>query len=150
MITIKHNSTTYTVTEANAPKIRAILDSGKLPRPKIKIDRQHDATRRDYPAFYPGMTTAEYVALFQGLNSRSRLKLTTHEFTHADRAAPMLDATYPEVTQELDPDYVESVRTEKRKTPTVAQLRKACQDALDSLLNGDIDTAQCILNEVIE
>lgn len=144
MITIKHNSTTYTVTEANAAKYRAMIDSGKFP----KIKRETDyAIKRDYPAFKPGMTTSDYIARFQSLNSR--LSLTAHEFIHADRAAPMLDATQPEVLEEIDPDYIEPVTQPKRKAPTAAQYRKACQDALDLLARGDIDTAQCVLSEVL-
>lgn len=146
MITIKHNSTTYTVTEANAPKIRAILDSGKLP--KIKSP-QSTPVRRDYPAFVPGMSTSDYVRLFNRQFDGQQVRLE-HDCPRYHSPAPMLDATQPEVTQELDPDYVEPVRTEKRKAPTAAQFRKACQDALDSLAKGDIDTAQCILSEVLK
>lgn len=146
MITIKHNSTTYTVTEANAPKIRAILDSGKLP--KIKSP-QSTPIKRSYPAFVPGMSTSDYVAAFNRQFDGQQVKIQ-HDCPRYHLPAPMLDATQPEVTQELDPDYVEPVRIEKRKTPTVVQLRKACRDALDSLAKGDIDTAQCILNEAIK
>lgn len=144
MITLHHETTRITCTEENAPVYRAIIDSGK-PR-KFKRETDH-AIKRDYPVFKPGMTTGEYVALFQSLNSR--LQLTAHEFIHADRAAPMLDATQPEVLEEIDPDYIEPVTQPKRKAPTAAQYRKACLDALDYLKRGDTDTAQCVLSEVL-
>lgn len=146
MITIQHGTTRYTVTETNAPKIRAILDSGKLP--KIKSP-QSTPVRRDYPAFVLGMSTAEYVRLFNRQFDGVQVRIE-HDCPRYHLPAPMLDATYPEVTQEPDPDYVEPVRTEKRKAPTIAQFRRACLDALDSLAKGDTDTAQCILSEVLK
>lgn len=145
MITIKHNSTVYTVTEANAAKVRAILDSGKLP--KIKSP-QSTPIRRDYPVFMPGMSTADYVAAFNRQFDGQQVRVQ-HDCPRYHMPAPMLDPTQPEVVEEIDPDYVEPVRVEKRKAPTAAQYRKACQEALDLLARGDIDTAQCVLSEVL-
>lgn len=145
MITIKHNSTTYTVTEANAAKYRAMIDSGKLP--KIKSP-QSTPVKRDYPAFVPGMSTAEYVRQFNRQFDGVQVKVQ-HDCPRYHMPAPMLDATQPEVLEEIDPDYIEPVTQAKRKAPTAAQYRKACQDALDLLARGDIDTAQCVLSEVL-
>ena len=146
MITIKHNSTTYTVTEANAAKVRAILDSGKFP--KIKSP-QSTPVRRDYPAFVPGMSTAEYVRQFNRQFEGAQVKVQ-HDCPRYHMPAPMIDATIPEVVEEIDPDWVQPVTQVKRKAPSAAQYRKACQDALDLLARGDIDTAQCVLSEVLK
>lgn len=126
MLTIQYDTAKITCTEANAAKYRAIVDSGKFPKTKQKIDRKHDALRRDYPDFRLGMSTAEYVSRYASLNNR--LYLGTWAHTHADRAAPMLDATQPEVLEELDPDYVEQAPAPKRKAATAAQLRKALEN----------------------
>lgn len=146
MINIQHETARISCTEANAPMYRAIIDSGKPRKFKKSVDRKHDNLRRDYPTFVPGMTTDEYIEQYAQLNSR--LHFIPVEFTHADRAAPMLDPTVPEVLEELDPDYV-PVQA-KRKPATAAQLRKACQTALDLLAKGDIDMAQCVLSEVLD
>lgn len=52
-----------------------------------------------FPVFKPGMTTARYVQLFQDLN----LDLRRAKFTYANRAAPMLDPSTPEVEHEVLP-----------------------------------------------
>jgi hypothetical protein len=98
MITLDYKTTRITCTEANAPKYRALIDAGKPPKFKKATDRKHDSTRRDYPEFYAGMGTAEYISKYQSLNNR--LYLSAAQFTHADRAASMLDYTQPEVLEE--------------------------------------------------
>ena len=128
MITFTQETTRYTVKPENAQALRAL--AAKPPKIKRKIDRNHDATRRDYPAFYPGMTTSEYLSRYAGLNSR--LLLTAHEFTHADRAAPMLDATQPEALEELDPDWTPPTpKANKTRRPGPAELRLALSCILD-------------------
>ena len=101
--------------------------------------------KRDYPDFYAGMTTTDYVSQYASLNSRLLLK--GEAFTFADRAAPMLDATQPEVLEELDPDYSPPAWTPSPKKATVASLKAAIAQALESIKQGDTDTAQCILSE---
>lgn len=115
MITIQHHTTRLSVTETNAPKYRAIIDSGKPRKFKAAIDRKQDSMRRVYPVFHAGMTTGEYLSQYASLNNR--LCLTPWAFTCADRAAPMPDASEPEVMQlDDDPDYIEPVKIKK---PTV-------------------------------
>ena len=98
MITLKFKTTTLRVEEDNAAKYRKIIDSGKIPKIKRPLDNKHSATRRDYPAFYPGMETAEYLSRYASLNNR--LHLAPIDFVHADRAAPELDYTQPEAIEE--------------------------------------------------
>lgn len=138
MIQFTHATTRYTVTEANAPTYRALIDSGKPPKLHRDKGRSH---LRIYPAFVPGMTTAEYVQTFQALNSG--LMLTTHKYTHTDRAAPMLDATQPEVLEEIDPDYVEQPRQAKvaKRRPGAPELRLALSCILDIQPAADASAA---------
>jgi hypothetical protein len=126
MITFTHDTTRYTVKPENAQGYRKL--AAKPPAIKRKIDRSHDATRRDYPAFYVGMTTADYISQYAGLNSRLLLK--GEEFTFADRAAPMLDATQPEVLEELDADYVPPPPKVKKGKARAVHLIKCIRDDL--------------------
>lgn len=144
MIEFTHTTTRYTVKPENAQEYRKL--AAKPPAIKRKVDRHHDATRRDYPAFYAGMTTAEYVNTYASLNSRLLLK--GEGFTFANRVAPMLDATQPEVIEEIDPDYVYTPT--KAKKQTVASLKATIAQALALLQAGDADMAQCVLSEAVK
>jgi hypothetical protein len=148
MIEFTHETTRYIVKPENAQEYRKL--AAKPPTIKRKVDRNHDATRRDYPQFYAGMTTADYLAQYASLNARLLLK--GEGFTFADRAAPMLDSSTPEVLEELNPDYVPDFlsTTAKPKKQTVASLKASINEALTLLANGDIDTAQCVLNESLK
>jgi hypothetical protein len=143
MITFTHATTRYTVKPENAQEYRK--QAANPPKIKRKVDRNHDATRRGYPEFYAGMTTDDYVSQYASLNARLLLK--GEGFTFADRPAPMLDPSIPEVLEELDPDYVYTPT--KAKKQTVASLKAAIAQALESLKQGDTDTAQCVLNEAL-
>ena len=143
MIEFTHATTRYTVKPENAQEYRRL--AAKPPAIKRKVDRNHDAMRRDYPIFEPGMTTDDYVSLFNGLNSR--LLLTPWNYDNVSGVAPMLDATQPEVLEELDPDYIYTPT--KAKKQTVASLKATIAQALEALKQGDTDTAQCVLNEAM-
>jgi hypothetical protein len=146
MIEFTHATTRYTVKPENAQEYRRL--AAKPPAIKRKVDPKHNAMRRDYPEFYAGMTTADYVSQYASLNTRLLLK--GEGFTFADRAAPMLDPSIPEVLEELDPDYVpDFLSTAKPKKQTVASLKASINEALTLLAKGDIDTAQCVLNEAL-
>ena len=140
MITFEHHGITVKCKPENAAEYRRLMD--KPPKIKVKVDRQHDSMRRDFPAFFAGMDTADYISRYASLNNR--LLLSAWKFDHEDQAAPMLDATTPEVLEELDPDYVPTAKARKI-TP-----KQAIIQALDALKAGDIDTAQCILTEALK
>ena len=104
MITIQHDRARLTLKPEHAQEAHDMLariDKGKgkpkLPAPKA--NPKHDSRKRDYPAFEPGMATADYVARYVALNY-TRLHLAPIGHTHADRPAPMLDPSYPEMVQE--------------------------------------------------
>jgi hypothetical protein len=145
MIEFTHATTRYTVKPENAQEYRKL--AAKPPAIKRKVDRNHDSMRRDYPVFVAGMTTGDYVARFNGLNAR--LLLTPWNYDNVEGVAPMLDATQPEVLEELDADYVPPVWTPSPKKATVASLKATITQALALLQAGDIDTAQCVLNEAV-
>jgi hypothetical protein len=144
MIEFTHATTRYTVKPENAQEYRK--QAANPPKIKRKVDAKNDSMKRGYPEFYAGMTTDDYVSQYASLNSRLLLK--GEGFTFADRPAPMLDPSIPEVLEELDPDY--EYTPTKAKKQTVASLKAAIVQALESLKQGDTDTAQCVLNEALK
>ncbi len=112
MITITHEKATFTVKPENAEQTRellALIDKSKGRKgrklPKDKGHVKHDSSKRSYPVFAPGMTTAEYIRQYTSLNrylfvgNYSEDKILT--YTHADRPAAMLDPSIPEVVEVL-------------------------------------------------
>jgi hypothetical protein len=142
MIEFTHKTTQYRVKPENAQAYRAELDKPK----KHKIEALSSVNlRRDYPIFEPGMKTADYLALYGALNSR--LLLTTLEYAHADRAAPMLDPTQPEVLEEPNPDYTPpQLKPKKRKG---AEVMEVIESALNLIRAGDINMAEFVLRRAI-
>ena len=146
MIEFTHATTRYTVKPENAQEYRRL--AANPPKIKRKVDVKNDSMKRAYPAFYAGMTTRDYVTEYAAINSRLLLSETL--FNYTDRAAPMLDATQPEVLEELDADYVSPAWTPSPKKQTIASLKAAIAQALEALKQGDTDTAQCVLAEAIK
>ena len=141
MITFEHHGITVKCKPENAVEYRRLMD--KPPKIKVKIDRRFDCMRRHYPKFYAGLTTtADYVREYASINNHQ--KLIALEYTHADRLAPTLDATTPEVLEDLDADYVTMAKARK------ITAKQAIVQALDAFKVGDIDTAQCILAEALK
>jgi hypothetical protein len=135
MITFEHHGITVKCKPENAATYRAAMDKPLKPRTV--------AEKRDYPKFYAGKTTtADYLRDYAGFNTR--LLLSAWKFDYADRLAPMLDATTPEVLEEIDPDWVPTAKARK------ITAKQAIVQALDALKIGDIDTAQCILTEALK
>lgn len=128
MIDFTFQTARFHVTEANATKYRALLDSGK-PR---KFSRGTDASiKRYYPEFKPSMSTAEYVSQFVSMNDAIKLATLEHECPNYHEPAPMLDPTFPEVTEEPDPDYVEPVKPRKLTAADRLKLILALPDTPD-------------------
>jgi hypothetical protein len=102
-ITIKHGRASLKCKPENAQKVHdllSVIDKSKGKRgPNFKKPRP---TARAYPTFIPGMTTAEYIDQFNKLCAASKLDLMRVEYTHADRPAPMLDPSFPEVLMESE------------------------------------------------
>jgi hypothetical protein len=111
MITITHKTATLTVQPEHAESTRELLaliekskgrKGRKLPKAKA-MKREHDSSKRSYPDFYPGMTTAEYIRAYTRFNAylfvggHAEDKILTYQ--HADRPAAMLDPSIPEVEE---------------------------------------------------
>jgi len=104
MITITHNRARLTVHPEHVEQTRellALIDKSKGRKgrklPKDKGQAKHDSSKRSYPAFYTCMSTADYVARYAALNGH--LHLAKVDYEHADRPAPMLDPSIPEVME---------------------------------------------------
>ena len=108
MITIRHGRASLTVTPERAQAVHdtlALIDKSKgrkgrkLPAEKAS-NRKFDSSKRSYPVFTPGMTTSDYIRQYTGLNSYL-FGDGVVTYSHADRPAPMLDPSYPEVVAEV-------------------------------------------------
>ena len=129
MIEFTHGTTRYKVKPENAQATRAL--AAKPPKIKVKIDAKHNSMKREYPIFQAGMTTEDYLKCFNALNSR--IHLMECDYTYADRPAPMLDATEPEVWEEVDEHYIpttEDIKPAKKLTTRAAlvALIEACEE----------------------
>jgi hypothetical protein len=143
MIEFTHETTRFTVLPQNAQAYRAALDKSAKHKPVATSSKN---LARSYPEFKPGLTTSEYVRRFQSQFDGVQHRIQ-HDCANYYEPAPMLDAAQPEVLEELDPDY--EYTPTKAKKQTVASLKAAIAQALESLKQGDTDTAQCVLNEAI-
>jgi hypothetical protein len=103
MKTFTHDSTRYTVKPENAQAYRAALEKPKKYKPEALSSIN---LKRSYPAFEIGMSTAEYVTHFNGLNSRLMHHGIEHGCLNYHKPAPMLDAAFPECVEDVNPDYV--------------------------------------------
>ena len=149
MITLHNQTTRYTVQPANAQAYRKIIDSGKLSTGN-KVSPSFEAKRRNYPGYGSQMTTGDYIKAYERFNEH--LKLYPLDIVpNVDRVPPTLDATYPEVIEEIDPDYMPPVKA-TRKPSASKQLeatKAAIHRALCALALSDISKAEKILNEVL-
>ena len=147
MIEFTHATTRYRVKPENAQAYRAALDKPKKHKPEALSSTN---LARWYPPFHAGHTsTSDYVKAFQS-QFDGRQHPVKHDCINYDAPAPTLDATQPEVLEELNPDYTPPLLTPaKAKRQTVGELRKVIESAYALLQAGDVDTAQCVLNEAI-
>ena len=136
MITFEHHGITVKCKPENAAAYRAAMD--KPPKARTV------AEKRGYPIFKQGMSTASYVSQFNGQFNGWQHKVA-HDCPNYYNPAPMLDATTPEVWEELDPDWTPPAPKARKITA-----KQAIVQALDALKLGDIDTAQCILTEALK
>ena len=136
MITFEHHGITVKCKPENAMQYRAAMD--KPPKAKTVSEK------RGYPIFKQGMSTADYVSQFTRQFDGSQHRVV-HDCPNYYNAAPMLDASVPEVWEEIDADWVPPVPKARKITA-----KQAIVQALDALKLGDIDTAQCILTEALK
>lgn len=138
-----HESTRYTVKPENVTKYRALLE-----KPKKHRAEAHKMPRRQYPTFTHGMTTAEYVTLFNS-QSEGLFKPFPMECENYYKPAPMLDATYPECVEDENPDFVAYETPAKAKGKTVKELKALITEALQLLSTGNVELGQSLLLRAI-
>jgi len=100
MITIKHNRATLTVKPEHVQSthdLLALIDKTKGKKGR-KFKKEKSSETRAYPKLYFGLTTAEYVSRYASANSR--LHLSSVNYEHANRRAPLLDPSTLEVLEE--------------------------------------------------
>lgn len=136
MIKFEHHGITVTCKPERASEYRRLMD--KPPKAKTVGEK------RDYPKWTPNMTTAGYVRAYIRLNERREMLDCAHDCTNYHDTPALYDGSQPEVLEELDPDYVPTIKSRKL-TP-----KQAMTQALDALKAGDICTAQCILTEALK
>ena len=138
MITFEHHGITVKCKPENAMKYRVAMD--KPAKAKAVSEK------RDYPKWSPAMTTADYLQAYIRLNDRRRMIECGHTCANYHGTATLYDGAAPEALEEPDADYEYTPTIKARKiTP-----KQAIIQALDALKAGDMDTAQCILEEALK
>ena len=116
----------------NALKYKQLMD--KPPKPRQVPER------RSYPQWNPTMTTEDYLRAYIRMNENKRMIECKHEvMSSAFKVPSMYDLSIPEVLEEIDPDYVETVKA-KPKAVTNAQLKQALKSLIDAIFEGDPQT----------
>ena len=126
MIEFTHATTRYKCNPENAQAIRDALAKPKKHKP---VALSSVNLKRSYPAFEQGMSTAEYVAQFNGLNSRLLHHGIEHGCPNYHKPAPMLDASIPECVEDENPDYVYEPKKVKK---SLAQQLADADNKLDA------------------
>jgi hypothetical protein len=132
MIEFVHNDIKVKCKPENALKYKQLMD--KPPKTRQVPER------RSYPQWNPTMTTEDYLRAYIRMNDNKRMIECKHEvMSSAFKVPSMYDLSSPEVLEELDPDYVETVKV-KAKPVTNAQLKAALKTLIDAIFEGDPQT----------
>ena len=136
MITFEHHGIQVKCKPERALEYRRLMD--KPPKPRAVSEK------RDYPQWNPTMSTAGYVQAYIRLNERRKMLDCGHTCENYYGTPTMYDGSTPEVLEELDPDWVPTIK------PRKITAKQAIVQALDALKAGDVDMAQCILSEALK
>jgi len=146
-VEFKIETTNYKTRAENVGRIRK--DAAKPYKHKIKIDAKHSSMRRDYPDFYVGMETSDYLSQYASLNNR--LLLSALKFDYLDRAAPILDASIPECVEDENPDYVPALEPiAKSKKPKKSALSKQTLEKIAEILSYVMDSEESHFEEILD
>lgn len=138
MIEFVHNDIKVKCKPENALKYKQLMD--KPPKPRQVPER------RSYPQWNPTMTTEDYLRAYIRMNENKRMIECKHEvISSAFKVPSMYDLSIPEVLEEVDPDYVETVKV-KPKAVTITQLKQALKALIEAVEHGD---PQAIADEAI-
>jgi hypothetical protein len=123
MIEFTHETTRYKVKPKNAQAIRNLAA-----KPKKYTCEASKPVKRDYPKFFSGMSTADYVRVFN-IQFDGAQHPINHDCANYHKPAPMLDATQPEVWEEVDADYTAPVKVKKLTArAALVALIAACEE----------------------
>jgi hypothetical protein len=126
MIEFTHATTRYKCKPENAQAIRDTLAKPK----KHKIEALSSVNlKRSYFPFMVGMSTADYVRIFNIQFDGIQHKIV-HECPNYDKPAPMLDASIPECVEDENPDYVYEPKKVKK---SLAQQLAEADNTIDAL-----------------
>lgn len=132
MIEFVHNGIKVKCKPERALEYKRAIDKPQKPRQVPE--------RRSYPQWNPTMTTEDYLRAYIRLNDNKRMIECKHEvMSSAFKVPSMYDPAQPEVLEELDPDYVETVKV-KSKPVTSAQLKAALKSLIEAIEHGDPET----------
>lgn len=132
MIEFVHNGINVKCKPENVLKYKQLMD--KPPKTRSVTER------RGYPQWNPTMTTEDYIRAYIRMNDNKRMIECKHEvYSSAFKVPSMYDPSQPEVLEELDPDYVETVKV-KSKPVTNAQLKAALKSLIEAVFEGDPQT----------
>ena len=139
LIEFVHNDIKVKCKPENALKYKQLMD--KPPKPRQVPER------RSYPQWNPTMTTEDYLRAYIRMNENKRMIECKHEvMSSAFKVPSMYDLSIPEVLEEIDPDYVETVKV-KPKAVTSAQLKQALKSLIEAIEHGD---PQAIADQTIK
>jgi hypothetical protein len=144
MVDFTHTNTRFTVLPQNAQAYREALDK---PTKHKFLALSSFNLKRSYPKFFPGMSTADYVRVFN-VQFDGMQHPIKHDCANYYETAPMLDAAQPEVLEELDPDY--EYTPTKAKKQTVASLKAAIVRAIQMLEISERPGANADIIEFLE
>ena len=131
MIEFVHNDIKVKCKPENALKYKQLMD--KPPKTRQVTER------RGYPQWNPTMTTEDYLRLYIRDNDNKRMVDCGHVCANFSNIPSMYDLSIPEVLEELDADYVETVKV-KAKPVTSAQLKAALKTLIEAIFEGDPQT----------
>lgn len=138
LIEFVHNDIKVKCKPENALKYKQLMD--KPPKPRQVPER------RAYPQWMVGMTTGDYIQAYRRLNDGKRMIECNHVCANLWSVPTMYDSALPEVLEEIDPDYVETVKA-KPKAVTSAQLKAALKSLIEAIEEGD---SQVIATQAIK
>lgn len=131
LITLEHNGIKLKCRPERVSQYRQAIDKPQ----KLKAVPE----RRSYPQWMVGMTTGDYIQAYRRLNDGKRMIECNHVCANLWSVPTMYDSALPEVLEEIDPDYVETVKA-KPKAVTSAQLKQALKSLIDAIFEGDPQT----------
>ena len=134
----------------NLAKVEEKLAKVKPPKPGKSEVRQTD-TKRYFPIYEPGMSTADYVSEYERKNSR--LSFTKSYLGLNEYPAAQYDPMVPLCVEDANPDYIAGVddapvKPKRVKRDPKAERIAALEVAIKYLLNNAICPENVQVNQI--